>query len=259
MSCGLLAMAALVSAQDIPGTTASSPEDFKIEVTGSLWILDSGGTVSNIHTTLDLVNDLGARQQVDTFYGRLVYKPGRKHEIVIEGSPFRLDGNHTATKSFIYDGQQYTVSAPLQTHASLDYVFAGYQYNFLSGPAGHLGASVGGAFLNATATLSEPTLNATATRTQEAGLPLAGVEFRIFPIPSRIIDIDGGLRGMDFGSYGHYVEADVNGGIWFVRHIGLHAGYRAITALLQNTGTTSDSGQLDVRFHGPVFTASFKW
>jgi hypothetical protein len=245
-------------AQNTVGHTEANPEAFKIELTGSLWTRDIGGTLASSDTTLNLIGDLGAKQQVQTFFGKLVYKPGYKHRIVVEGTPLHMDGSHTSTQVFTYGNQTFTVSQPLETHADLSYIFAGYQYDLLNGRAGHLGLSAGGAYINATGSISDLQAGETSSKTQQLGLPLAGVEFRVFPIPGHAwVDIDGGIRGMDLGSYGHFVEASLNGGVWIAGHVGLQAGYREITTLLQQTG--SDGGALNVHLGGPTFSLLFKY
>lgn len=244
---------------DTSSTTENNPEGFKIEITASYWNMSPSGTLYGSDTTLNVINDLGFQQNNSTFFGQLVFKPTRKQRIIVEGSPVSVSGSHVATQTFSYNGQQFTYSEQLQSQTSLSYLFAGYQYDFLSGPAGHLGASVGGAYLNGSATITAPQAGITAARSQQIGLPLAGIEFRIFPIPGRsIVDVDGGVRGMDFGSYGDFVEGSINGTVWIHGHIGLQGGYREMTANLQNTGTNL-SGRLDIRLKGPVFGLIFKW
>ncbi len=247
----------LWAAGSVRAADPDNPENFKIEITGSAWLLDTNGNVQSSGTVIDFVSDLGFEQGQPTFYGKLVFKPGRKHRIVIEGSPFHFTGDNTIHRSITYQGQTFNVDETLKTTSSLDYLFAGYQYDVLSGPAGHLGFSVGGAYLDATATLVSVQAATTASRTQSLGLPLAGTEFRIFPLPShKWIDIDGGIRGMDFGGYGHYVEGGANGGVW-LGPVALQAGYRVVNATLQRTG--SDAGGIAVRMKGPIFSLVFHW
>jgi hypothetical protein len=252
--------AAVCSADGTASDSEDNPEAFKIELTGSFWIRDTGGTLAGSGTNLNLVGDLGAKQQVQTFYGKLVFKPGYKHRIVVEGTPLHLDGSHVATETFTYAGQKYNVSEALVTHADLNYIFAGYQYDILSGRAGHLGLSAGGVYFDATGAISAPNEHVTASQTQQFGLPLAGLEFRVFPIPGHAwVDIAGGIRGMDLGSYGHYVEGNLSGGVWIAGHFGLQAGYREITTLLQRSGSASDDGAINVHLHGPIFSLLFKY
>lgn len=253
------ALASITWAADPYATTSNSPEDFRIELNLWGWQFDPTGNLQSSGTTLDLVNDLGVRQQVDGWYGQLIFKPGRKHRIIIEGSPLRVSGSHSSTESFTYNGRTFSFNELLNTRASLDYFFGGYQYDFVSGNAGHLGISIGAAYLNATGTITAPQAGVTSSRSQQIGLPLAGIEGRVFPIPGHpFIDVNGGLRGMDFGSYGHYVEYNINGGLWLFHHLGIHGGYRQTAALLQNN-RSSNGSRLDLTLKGPTVEISMKW
>ncbi len=231
---------------------SENPEAFRLEVTGSAWILNSGGQIQANGAPIDLVSDLGVEQHKPTFYGQLVFKPGRKHRIVVEGTPFALNGLQTVNRSITYRGQVFSVSQTVRSSADMSYVFGGYQYDLLSGPKGHLGLSAGGAYLSATGTIYGVQTGITSSKTETVGLPLAGAEFRVFPIPRhKIFEIDGGLRGMAFGSYGHYAEADGNGGICLGPVI-FQAGYRAVNADLHES-SASESG-VNARFKGPIFS-----
>ncbi|MBV9083744.1 MAG: hypothetical protein JOZ62_13780 [Acidobacteriaceae bacterium] len=236
---------------------AENPEDFRLEITGAAWVLNPSGAIQSSGTPVDLVKDLNVQQQQPTFYGKLVFKPGRKHRIVIEGTPFRLSGLNTVSRTVTYRGQIFTVNQTLKSSADLDYVFGGYQYDVISGEAGHLGFSVGAAYLGATGVIQSVQTQTIATKSLTLGLPLAGTEFRAFPVPGhRWIDINGGIRGMALGSYGNYLEASGNGGVW-VRHIGLEAGYRAVNANIHDT-SSAGSG-VAVHLKGPIFSAMWKW
>lgn len=240
-----------------PGTGSESPEDFRIQVMGSAWLVNSAGTIQASGTPIDLVSDLGVEQQQPTFYGNFVFKPTKRQEIVVEGMPLGLTGNNVVNRSIVYRGETFQVSETVHSNANLDYFFAGYQYDVLSGSAGHLGFSVGGAYLGTTGIITSVTTNISASKTETIGLPLAGLDFRVFPIPGRHwLDIDGGIRGMGFGSYGYYTEANANGGVWF-GHIGLLAGYRAVNAQLQESSGVQNG--VNIRLRGPIFSAAFKW
>lgn len=259
---GVLAAVALTGqlcfAGDIPGTTESDgPEDFHFQVLGSAWLVNSAGNIQASGTPVDLVSDLGVQEQQPTFYGNFVFKFTKRQEIVIEGMPLGLTGNNTIDRSLTYHGETFQVSDTVHSNASLDYFFAGYQYNVLNGPMGHLGFSAGGAYVGATGTITSVTTNTTATRTETIGLPLAGMDFRVFPIPHRRwLDIDGGIRGMNFASYGFYTEANANGGVWIGR-FGLLAGYRVVNADLHNTNTNASG--INIRLKGPIFSLAFQW
>ncbi len=132
---------------------SEDPENFRIEITGSAWILNTGGAIQANGAPIDLVSDLGVQQNQPTFYGQLVFKPGPKHRIVIEGTPFDIQGYNTIDRSVTYRGYTYTVSQTLQSSADMTYFFGGYQYDLASGPMGHFGLSAGAAYLSATGTI----------------------------------------------------------------------------------------------------------
>jgi hypothetical protein len=237
-------------------TAQSDPESFHVEVTGSAWILNASGTLQASGTPVDLKSDLGVNQNQPTFLGKLVIKPGRKHRIVIEGTPFRLDGVNTITRTITYHGQTFNVSDTVASSAQLDYLFAGYQYDVISRSSGHLGFAIGGAYLNATGTLRSQQLNTVASNSQTIGLPLVGADFRIFPLPShKLLEISGAAKGMAFGDYGHYVDGQINVGVP-IGALTVEAGYRIVDADLHQT-----SGQrngVSPQFTGPVFSLVFR-
>jgi hypothetical protein len=255
-----------LGAADWPGTNTGDPENFRIELTGSGWLVNSSGTIRAggalaagiaAGTAIDLVTDLGVKQRQPSFYGRLVIKPSRKHRIVLEGTPVTLHGANVITRTVIYQGQVFTIGQTLQSSADVNYFFGGYQYDVVSVPAGHFGLSVGGAYLNATGTIHGLESGLVATKSETVGLPLAGAEGRVFVIPGRkLLEIDGGVRGMAFGGYGHYVEGTVNGGVGF-GPLTIQAGYRAVSADLHSTSNGGNG--VDVRLRGPIFSLQARW
>jgi hypothetical protein len=259
-----IALAGMLAAlgTQFSGTLAAAPadgnpEDFKFEITGSAWLVNSSGTIQSHGTPVDLVSDLGAEQQQPSFFGQLVFKPGRRHRIVVNGYPVRLTGLNTVNRTITYQGQTFNVSDTVSSSADVNYVFAGYQYDVLTGPAGHLGFSVGGAYLDASGSIHSQTANTTASKSETFGMPLAGVDARLFPIPGhKLIEIEGGLRGMGLGDYGHYLEGSVQGGV-ALGPVTFLAGYRRVNADIHSNSGTNPSG-VDVNLSGPIFSVMFR-
>ena len=234
------------------------PENFRIELLGAAWLVNPSGTIQSSGTLIDLVSDLGAEQRQPTFFGRLVAKPGRKHRIVIEGTPFRISGYNTIDRTIVYHGQTFNINETVRSSADLNYFFAGYQYDFLSGSMGHLGLSVGGAYLGATGRISSVPVGTTATKTENIGLPLAGVEGRIFPLLGhKIITIEADIRGMDVGAYGHYLETSGSGGI-SAGPFTILAGYRMVRADIHTSSSSNPQG-VDAHLKGPIFSLEWRW
>ncbi len=219
------------------GAAPDDPEDFRIEVTGDAWILNTAGHIQSGSLPIDLKGDLGVEEGAPTFFGRLVLKPARRHRILLEGTPYALDGRNQIVRSIVYNGQTFNVSDTVVSKGSLDYIFAGYQYDVASNPRGHLGFEVGGAYLSADGVLHGIESGVTASKSETIGLPLAGTEFRVFPVPaSHLFEMNGEVKGMALGDYGHYLQADLNAGLQ-IKLVTFEVGYRFVDADVHQAGT----------------------
>jgi hypothetical protein len=239
------------------GASTDDPEDFRIEVTGDAWILNTAGHIQSGNLPIDLKGDLGVEENTPTFFGRFVLKPARRHRIILEGTPYRLDGRNQIVRSIVYNGQTFNVSDTVVSKASLDYLFAGYQYDVVSNPRGHLGFEVGGAYLGAHGSLHGLASGVTASKSETIGLPLVGTEFRVFPVPaSHLFELNGEIKGMALGDYGHYLQADLNAGLQ-IRPVTFEVGYRFVDADVHQTGA-NPSG-VSPRFKGVVAGLVFRY
>jgi hypothetical protein len=235
----------------------SDPENFHVEVSASAWILHSSGHIQSGSLPIDLRTDLGVEQNTPTFFGKLVVKPARRHRIVLEGTPFDLSGRQAVTRSITYRGRTFNVSDTVVLSARLDYLYAGYQYDVVSRPSGHLGFEIGGAYLNGTGTLRGLESGMTATQKQTIGLPLVGAEFRVSPLPGfRVLELNGEAKGMTLGDYGHYMQGAANLGIR-LRAFTFEGGYRIVDADVHDT-TVNRSGVAPF-FRGPVAGIVFRY
>ena len=235
----------------------SDPEAFHVEISGAAWILNTSGHIQSGALPIDLRSDLGVEQNTPTFFGKLVVKPARRHRIVVEGTPFDLHGRQTVTRSITYRGRTFDVSDTVVSNASLTYIFAGYQYDVVSRPAGHLGFEIGGTYLNATGALRGLQSGITSTQSQAAGLPLVGAEFRVSPLPGHpVIELNGEAKGMALGDYGHYVQGTANLGIR-LGHLTFEGGYRIVGADVHETG--SNPSGVSPFFRGPVAGIVFRY
>jgi hypothetical protein len=149
------------------------------------------------------------------------------------------------------------VTDTVVSNASLTYLFAGYQYDVVSTPRGHFGFEVGGTYLDATGTLRGLQSGITATKTQSIGLPLLGAEFRVSPIPGHsLFELNGEVKGMAFGDYGHYLQGTLNAGLQFGL-VTVEAGYRIVDADVHESG--SDPSGVSPRFKGPTAGLVFRY
>ena len=157
----------------------------------------------------------------------------------------------------MYNGQTFNVSDTVVSKASLDYIFAGYQYDVASNPRGHLGFEVGGAYLSADGVLHGIESGVTASKSETIGLPLVGTEFRVFPVPaSHLFEMNGEVKGMALGGYGHYLQANLNAGLQ-IKLVTFEVGYRFVDADVHEAGT-NPSG-VSPRFKGIVTGLVFRY
>jgi hypothetical protein len=125
---------------------------------------------------VDLRSDLNLEDTYN-FQGRLVFKPGRRHRIIVDGGPYESSGRNQLSRTIVYNGSTYTIRDVIESNASLTSIFGGYQFDIVSRDQGHLGLSVGGVYLNAEGTIRSTSTGLSAARSYDLGLPLAGAEF----------------------------------------------------------------------------------
>jgi hypothetical protein len=131
----------------LAGAARAQTEDFRVELTASGWrtaiegSLQANGLPVALHTDLNLGDTW-------TFFGKLVVKPGHRHRINIEGSPYHFTGLNTLSRTITFNGRTYSFQDTVASEASLTYVFGGYQFDLLSRDRGHFGLEAGGDYLD---------------------------------------------------------------------------------------------------------------
>jgi hypothetical protein len=237
-------LATVLSAQD--------PEDFRVEVTASGWSATLTGHVQTAGIPVDLERDLALDDRW-TFFGKLVLKPARKHRILIEGAPYRFEGRNILERTVTFAGQTYTIREDIASTAELTYVFGGYQYDFLSRAAGHLGIQVGVAYVDAAGEIRSIARGITGRHQEQFPIPLVGVEGRGFVVPGRV-SISGELKGMTLGPYGRFLQGGVDAGVT-IGPVTFLAGYK----LLDSDVHEEEGGSgVRPRIAGPVFSIQLR-
>jgi hypothetical protein len=245
----LLLLASYCFAQDRGADSAV------LELTASWWSVHTTGTIRASGTPVDFQSDLGVNQNAATFTGRLDVRFARRNWLRVEGTPFRLDGAQNLSESITYQGRVFSIADRITSTADLNYFYAGYQFDLISHPNGHFGVEAGGAYFNATGSISSQATGVTASKSETVGMPLAGLAFRSFPVHGKLdIEINGEVKGMNFGGYGHFVQVSANAGVGR-GHFLVEGGYRFINADIHTTnGVTAVSPE----FRGPVVSVLFR-
>ncbi len=230
-------------------------EDFTVEGTvAAWWIRPSGDVISN-GNRVDLRTDLGIASRHASPYIHVTLKPSSKNRIVFETVPYRLEGNQALTRSFTFSNVTYTVQDRISSRADVNYFFGGYQRDFVSGNAGHGGLLAGVGYIDGDTSVKSQTRGLSGTESAKAPFPLIGGEFRVFPAPGGYFNINGEVKGLPLGSYGHYVHTVINFGVGLGAHLTAQVGYSYLNADVHEKNN-GDGFRLD--FHGPVISIQFR-
>jgi len=232
----------------------SQVDNFRVEVTASAWHAAIAGTLQSGALPIALHNDLNLSDQW-TFFGKLAFKPARRHRINVEGSPYDFSGTNALLRTITFNGRTYSVSDTVSSDASLTYVFGGYQYDLISRDRGHFGLEGGGAYLNGTGAIRSSTTGLSTSRSETIGLPLAGAEFRVFLGPGHL-NVNGEAKGMSLGGYGDYFQGVVNLGAGF-HNVMFQAGYQYLNANIHENRSANPAGISPV-ISGPIFSIQFR-
>ena len=227
----------------------------RVEITASYWPVHTNGIIQASGTPIDLRSDLGVEQNVATFAGKLDLRLGRRQWIRVEGVPFRLTGQQDLSRTITYRGRVFSFADRVASDASLDYVYAGYQFDVISTPRVRFGLEAGGAYLNATGAIASQVTNLTASKSQKVGLPLAGASFRAVPIHGLVdVEIGGELKGMAVGRYGSFFQTGASVGVGR-GHVFVEGGYRLIKADIHDA---AGANTVAPTFRGPVISLYFR-
>jgi len=219
--------------------------------------LNTTGQIQSGATPIDFELDFGVQNGRNTFSGKVVGKPARRHRINFETVPYRLSGTNVLNRDFQFEGRTYHIQDTLHSEAKLTHLYGGYQYDFVSNPQGHVGIQGGAAYMDAQASLRSEQAGISATASQKLALPLVGGEFRAFVIPnSDILNVNGEVKGMSFGRYGRYFEVGAHVGLGF-RYLTFQAGYNYTDIDLKDEDP-SNLVRIKPRFSGPIFSVQFR-
>src|SRR3954454_23372410 len=94
------------------------PENFRFEITGSLWRTGIEGTTQSGLTLIDLSSDLALRDR-QSFLGRFVWQARLRHKLVVEGSPLVFNGLNEVNRPINFNGRTYLIGDVIDSNTSL--------------------------------------------------------------------------------------------------------------------------------------------
>ena len=218
----------------------------RLDIMALGWNVRPSGTIQSGIIPVDLRSDLALGRST-RFLGKLSWRAGDRHRVLVEGAPLQFDGDNELARTIVYNGRTYSIRDRIGSTASLTYVFGGYQYDVASGERGHFGLGGGAAYLDASGEITSRTTGITAGRRHQVGVPLAtaGGAWAI----ARAFEVGGDVRGMALGRYGYFVQTSVTASVLF-GPVGFTAGYALTDADIHEEGGAAG---VAARFQGPVF------
>jgi hypothetical protein len=238
--------------------SAAAQPSWRAEIQLSAWRVATTGQIQSGLLPIDLQSDL-ALQDRTVFFGRLTFRPGHRHRVLVEGTPLSFEGRNELRRTVVYNGRTYNVNDTISSEAALAYAFGGYQYEIVSAERGHVGLGGGAAYVDASGEIRSVATGISAGRAHRIGLPLAHIDGAIFLLPgSRVVEVGGDLKGMSFGRYGRFVQGTFTGRL-NVGRVGVHAGYSFIDADIHEGAVASESrAGVATRIRGPMLGLHFR-
>jgi hypothetical protein len=239
-----------------PGGDLATGERYHVEVGGTFWgptpnIVISSESLGIAGDQIDFVNDLGIEKT--TFKQlKLVLRPGTKHKFRFEYTPINYEAQHTVQRSFVFNGQRYTIGLPVTSDIEWKAYRFGYEWDFLYKDRGFVGLLLEAKYtdINASISTSFAGIADTEFTHARAPIPAIGIIGRAYPAPNISITgefsgfklPDAGLRDDKYG--GKYYDLDIYGTVNFTDHFGAQLGYRAFDVFYK---VKTDNGTMTLK------------
>lgn len=217
----LLVVAGSAASQELPG-----PEHYHLRGEYLWWWPTLGAEIAKGEggTVNDVIDQLGVTDD-RTYEIRGTLRFGPSHKLA--GSYTRLDygGDVTSHPTVRYGSQTFFPGTRLVTSLKGGYFGGQYEWDFVKGERGFVGAILGARLLDLDVLLVAPE---EARREQESvrvWRPVIGVTGRGYV--GKRFSIAGTLAGLTVGSRGYAIEFEVSAQIHLFQRIGLKGGYRS--------------------------------
>jgi hypothetical protein len=264
---GLLTLPATARAQySAPDADSGAiGEKYHVEVSGNFWNPSVFGKISStqfdiIGSDIDVVRDLGY-QQTRFRDLRIVLRPSKKSRFKIQYTPIHYEAATTLTRTVVFNGINFNVSAPIKSEFNWKVLRLGYEYDFYYASRGFIGALVEARYTQFDATLST---NSPLLATQQveyteakAPLPALGIVARAYPLKELAVNFEMStfrLPHVNEKYEANYFDWDINGTVNVTNNVGLQIGWRKMTNYLR---VEKDLG--DLAFKGIWFGAAVRF
>jgi len=197
---------ALLACIVLAASAAVAQDRVRFEVELGLWDQDVTGRIKigegGIGDTSDLVDDLALTGDAITDL-RVTFRPSPRTKIRLTRLPLAYGGDAVLTRTIEFAGQVFTVATRVQSQLDVEYVRAGFAWQFLSSRDGRfrIGPLLEAKGFQGDASISAPDLGTPieASESFEAAFGAAGLA----------VDFEASDRVQVYGEYSRLVGADV--------------------------------------------------
>ena len=202
---------------------------------------------------MDFVNDLGIEKSTFRQF-KITLRPATKHKFRFEYTPIRYSGDQTITRTFVFNGQRYTIGLPVTSDVRWNAYRFAYEWDFVYRDRGFAGLVLETKYTDVQATLNANFAGFSDTEFTHAKAPIPAIGFIGRGYVASNISITGEFTGFklpqvgsdtsDARYSGKYFDFDLYGTINFSDNFGVDAGYRSFDV---DYLVKTDSGTLKLK------------
>ena len=258
LAFGLAAAPARAQYGARPFSDRATGESYHVEVSGDFWtptpnIAITSEALGILGSRIDFVQDLGI-EKARFKQLKVVLRPTTKHKFRFEYTPIDYTAQSTVMRTFVFNGQRFTLGLPVTTELKWKAYRFGYEWDFVYVDRGFVGVLLEAKYTNINASLSAPLIGVSEFAEAKAPIPAIGVigrgyvvpnisitgEFSFFKLPDATADPE------KYG--GKYYDFDLYGTVNFNDHLGAQLGYRSLDVFYK---VKLDRGTMTLK--GPYF------
>ena len=195
--------------------------EFRPELTGD--VRKSSGTQTG--TLIDIVDDLGIEDD-RTYEVRGAIQIRLGHRLRGSYTPLDYTGDMQAPRDFRYGDTSFERSDRVVTSIKGGYYSGAYEWDFMRGSRGYLGAMIGAKVFDVDSVLVNVDQNARETDTTRAPIPVLGVTSRVY---AGRLSLEGEFSGLTLGDRGALWEFDTSVRIHVSDRLALEGGFRRLS------------------------------
>jgi hypothetical protein len=209
-------------------SSTPSQENYGIRLEYREWRPEFTGKISKGFgetegTLLDIVDDLGI---VDdrTFEIRGAFQIKHGHKLRGSYTPLDYAGHvEDAPKRFTYGQLLVNRDEPVETRIKGTYWSGAYEFDFVKGPRGFLGGTVGAKFVDIDTTIVAVNQNRRELDTWQSPVPALGIITRMYV---GRLSVEGEISGFTLGDRGSLIEFDAAARLHISDRLAASGGYR---------------------------------